>query len=91
MKPDTVLAMQNLIKQIKSAIPFDPGKTDACTDCCKGCSVKLIDFLEVEIEDLEYRLVNDEAPNFKDINKLAKTAKKIYRVLINNDLIDCPA
>ena len=91
MKPDTVLAMQNLIKQIRSAIPFDLGKIDACPDSCRGCSVKLIDFLEVEIEDWEYRLVNDETPNFKDLDKLAKTAKKIYRVLISNGLIDCPA
>jgi hypothetical protein len=51
MKPDTVLAMQNLIKQIRSAIPFDLGKTDTCPYNCRGCSVKLIDFLEVEIED----------------------------------------
>ncbi len=91
MKPDTVLAMQNLIKQIKSAIPYGLGKTDNCPDICRGCSVKLIDFLEVEIEDWEYRLVNDETPNFKDLDKLAKTAKKIYRVLISNGLIDCPA
>ena len=78
MKPDTVLAMQNLIKQIRSAIPFDLGKTDTCPDSCRGCSVKLIDFLEVEIKDWEYRLVNDETPNFKDFDELAKTAKKIY-------------
>ena len=91
MKPDTLLAMQNLIKQIKSAIPFDLGKIDACPDNCRGCSVKLIDFLEVEIVDWEYRLENNEAPNFEDLDKLAKTAKKIHRVLISNNLIDCPA
>ena len=91
MKPDTLLAMQNLIKQIKSAIPFDLGKIDACPDNCRGCSVKLIDFLEVEIVDWEYRLENNEAPNFEDLDKLAKTAKKIHRVLISNGLIECPA
>jgi len=91
MKPDTLLAMQNLIKQIKSAIPFDLGKIYACPDNCRGCSVKLIDFLEVEIVDWEYRLENNEAPNFEDLDKLAKTAKKIHRVLINNGVIDCPA
>ena len=91
MKPDTLLAMQNLIKQIKSAIPFDLGKIDACPDNCRGCYVKLIDFLEVEIVDWEYRLENNEAPNFEDLDKLAKTAKKIHRVLINNGVIDCPA
>ena len=91
MKPNTALAMHNLIRQIKSDIPFDLGKTDACPDSCRGCSVKLIDFLEVEIEGWEFRLVNNETPNFKDLDKLAKTAKKIRRVLINNGLIDCPA
>jgi hypothetical protein len=91
MKPNTILAMYNLIKQIKSSIPFDLDKTDACPDSCRGCSVKLIDFLEVEIKDWEFRLVNNETPNFKDLDKLAKTAKKIHRVLINNGLIVCPA
>jgi hypothetical protein len=47
--------------------------------------------LEVEIVDWEYRLENNEAPNFEDLDKLAKTAKKIHRVLINNGVIDCPA
>jgi len=91
MKPNTVLAMHNLIKQIKSSILFDLDKTDACPDSCRGCSVKLVDFLEVEIEDWEFRLVCNETPNFKDLDKLAKTAKKVRRVLINNGLIDCLA
>ena len=91
MKSDTVLAMQNLIKQIKSAILFDLGKKDTWPDSYRGCSVKLIDFLEIEIEDWEFKLANNETPNFKDLDKLAKTAKKIHRVLISNNLIDCPA
>ena len=82
--------MHTLIKQIKTAIPFGLGETDACTDSYRGCSVKLIGFLEVEIEDWEFRLVNNETTNVKDLDKLEKTAKRIRMVLINNGLIYCP-
>ncbi len=82
--------MRDLITQIKQTLPFDGFDNSACSDTCSGCSVKLINFLENELEDWEYRLNNKEVPNFKDINKLAKMATKIHRVLVKNNLIKPP-
>lgn len=86
-KPDVTTAMRNLIAQIKTTLPFDGVDTDFCSDTCRGCSVKLLDFLAIEIDDWEYRLGQGETPSFKDIDKLAKTAKKIHAVLCKNQLI----
>ena len=86
-KPELTTAMRNLIAQIRDTLPFDGVDSDFCSDTCRGCSVKLLDFLLVEVDDWEYRLDQGETPSFKDIDKLAKTAKKIHKVLVKNQLI----
>ncbi len=87
MKPNTREAMSQLIAQIKDTLPFDGIDTDFCSDSCSGCSLKLVDFIAVEIDEWEYRLDQGETPNFKDISKLAKMATKIQAVLVKNNLI----
>ncbi len=87
MKPDTTTAMRNLITQIKDTLPFGGIDDDFCSDTCSGCSLKLVDFIALEIDEWEYKLDQGEVPNFNDINKLAKMAKKIQAVLIKNNLI----
>ena len=87
MKPNTVDAMHDLIKEIKNSLPFNKIKADFCSDTCAGCSIKLIDFLADEIEHWQHQLNQGAVPNFKDLNKLAKMAKKIHAVLLKNHLI----
>ncbi len=87
MKPNTTDAMRELIAQIKNTLPFDSVDPDFCSDACSGCSLKLIDFLSIEIDDWEHRLDQKEVPNLSDIKKLGKMAKKIHTVLIKNNLI----
>jgi hypothetical protein len=43
--------------------------------------------MRLEIADWEQRLENGEIPNFRDIQKLEKTGRKIYRVLEKNNLV----
>ena len=43
--------------------------------------------MEMEITEWERRLENGDIPNFRDIEKLSKTGKKIYRILVKNNLI----
>ena len=86
-KPELRTAMRRLITQIRDTLPFDGVESDFCSDTCRGCSVKLLDFLLIEIDDWEYKLDQGETPSFKDIDKLAKTAKKIHAVLVKNQLI----
>jgi hypothetical protein len=88
MKPDTTEAMQTLIKQIRETIPFDMPIALMCNGPCTGCAKKLLDYLDMELLDKEKNLKEGEIPNLGDIDKLAKTAKKIYRSLQKNGLVD---
>jgi len=88
MKPDTATAMRNLIRQVRETIPFDLPDAVLCADECKGCSVKLLEYLSSELDDWDYKLDQGEIPNFGDINQLARSSRKIYQVLQKNGLID---
>ena len=87
MKPTTADAMHQLIDQIKQTLPFDGVEADFCSDTCSGCSLKLLDFLALEIEQWENRLSQGETPTLSDVHKLGKTAKKIHAVLAKNQLL----
>jgi len=62
--------------------------TEICSDECKSCSLKLVEYLSSEMESWEYRLENDEIPNFSDLSKLARSGQKIVRALEKNGLIE---
>ncbi len=79
--------MRHLIKQIREAIPFDLPEANLCSGKCNGCSQKLLDYLDSELEDWEYRLQDGETPDFGEIQRIAKTSKKIYKILDRNGLI----
>ncbi len=83
MKPDTRTAMRELIAQVREAVPFDAPEAQLCTGPCDGCSVKLLAFLESELEDWETRLDGGERPGLKDLSRLAK----VYAVLERNALV----
>lgn len=79
--------MRLLIWQVRTAIPFDLPEASLCSGKCNGCSQKLLDYLDMELMDWENRLEAGEIPDFVDISKIAKTSKKIYRVLQSNGLL----
>jgi len=87
MKPDTPTAMRLLISQVRHNIPFDLPEAYVCSDNCNGCSLKLLEFLDMELLDWERRLDEGEQPNFGDINRMVKMARSIYRVLQRNGLV----
>lgn len=87
MKPDTRTAMRNLIGQIRAAIPFDLPEAKMCSDSCDGCSIKLLEFLESELQDWERELDVGKQPNFGDLARLANTGKKIFKILERNGLV----
>ena len=69
-------------------MPFDLPEANLCSGKCNGCSQKLLDYLDMELEDWEYRLTAGETPDFGDINRIARTGKKIYRVMKKNGLVN---
>jgi len=79
--------MRQLIKQVREAMPFDLPEASMCSGKCNGCSQKLLDYLDTELEDWEYRLKAGESPDFGEIQRIAKTSKKIYKVLQRNKVL----
>ena len=80
--------MVNIIQQIRETFPFDISEEKLCAEtCCCGCPKKLLEYMQMEITEWERRLENGDIPNFRDIQKLSKTGKNIYRVLEKNNLV----
>ncbi len=89
MKPDTRTAMKNMIVEIRNLMPFDAPEALVCSDknSCQGCSLKLLEYLESELENWEQMLDSGLVPGFKDLQKLEKTSRRIYRTLETNGLV----
>jgi hypothetical protein len=87
MKPKTPAAMQQLIQQIREALPFEAPESYLCDGVCKGCSLKLLDYLDSELIDWEDKLQQGKIPELADIQRLAKTSRKIHRVLDRSGLL----
>ena len=89
MKPKTDVVMVNIIQQIRENFPFDISEEELCADSCSyGCPKKLLEYMQMEITEWERLLENGYIPNFRDIHKLSKTGKKIYKVLEKNKLVE---
>lgn len=87
MKPCPALAMYQLIADIRTAVPFDNPESSLCLGPCTGCSKKLIEFLDDQLCDWQSKLEAGYQPKLGDLNRLAKTAKKIHKVLAKNSFI----
>jgi len=88
MKPNRKKAMLQLISKVRETFPFDSAEANICTGQCNSCSMKLLEYLDIQLDDWEYRLKNGDVPTFGDIKQLAKSSKKIYRVLDKHNLVD---
>ncbi|HEB96851.1 MAG TPA: hypothetical protein ENI96_10535 [Sedimenticola thiotaurini] len=90
-KPDTRTAMARLIGEIRAALPFDAPETRYCGDDCRFCAPKLLAYLESELEEWEQRLADGGRPDFGDLNRLARSARRIHRALQRNGLLPASA
>ena len=89
MKPKTTVVMFNIIQQIRETFPFAMSEQELCAEICSyGCPKKLLEYIDMEITEWEKRLESGEIPNFRDIQKLSKTGRNIYRVLKKNNLVN---
>ena len=87
MKPDTRTAMADLIHQLRDVMPIGAPEAVICSDHCSGCSKKLLEFLDMRLEDWEFRLDGGEQPSFGDLRSLARTGRKIHAALKRNGLV----
>jgi hypothetical protein len=76
-KPNTSDAMRYLIQEVRKALPLDLSPPEVCTDECRGCSIKLLEYIAMELESWECRL----------LKKLARSSNKIYLALLKNGLV----
>ena len=88
MKPDAPTAMRQLIVQVRHSLPFDAPESQTCQGPCEGCSMKLLDYLDAELLAWEQRLDEGEKPGLAELSRLAKTSRRIHRVLEKNGLLD---
>lgn len=79
--------MRNLIAEIRNRLPFDKPEAQICSDPCRGCSIKLLDYMQSELEAWEQRLDAGEKPGLADLSRLEKKGRKIYRKLRENQLV----
>ena len=86
-RPDPSTAMQRLIQEIRVQIPFDTPEASLCRGPCKGCSKKLLEFLDTELEEWEGRLEEGVVPRFGDLTRLERLARKVMAALRKNGLI----
>ena len=86
-KPSTTQAMGELIVQVRHQIPFEIPTEQLCNGPCRGCPKKLLEFLDMELEEWEQRLDGNEQPLLGDVQRLAKRSRKIYCSLQKNGLV----
>ena len=87
-KPNTTDAMHNLIHEVRTTLPLDLSPVEVCSDECRSCSIKLIEYIAMELENWESRLDDGDIPDFGDLNRLARSSKKIHRALLKNGLVN---
>ncbi len=87
MKPDTTTAMLQLMGQIRASIPLDTPESTMCSDHCRVCSKKLLEFMGAELDSWEYKLAQGETPNFGDLQRLARVGTKVHKGLQKSGLI----
>ena len=87
MKPQPREAMSRLINEVRCKIPFHLPESTLCLGPCLGCSKKLLEYLDIELSDWQAKLEEGVEPKLGDIQKLAKTSKKIYLTLIRNGFL----
>lgn len=90
MKPDAATAMLRLIAQIRETFPFSQPEAQTCAGPCQGCSLKLLVFLESELDGWEHRIASGERPDLAELSQLIRTSRKIGRVLGKAGLIPAP-
>ena len=79
--------MRQLITEIRQVMPCGRQDTDLCQTDCRGCSKKLLDYLDAELLHWQSRLDAGDIPNFGDLAALARTARKIHAVLVRNKVL----
>ncbi|MCP4320846.1 MAG: hypothetical protein GY787_03115 [Alteromonadales bacterium] len=86
-KPDRPTAMLNIIELVRDDFPFYAPESQICGDTCVGCPKKLLELVDIEIIDWEYKIQSGDIPNFSEIDRFAKLCKNVRRSLVRNGVV----
>ncbi len=86
-KPDRRSAMLNIINLVRDDFPFYAPESQICGDTCVGCPKKLLELVEMEVIEWEFKLDRGEVPAFDEIDRFAKLCKNVRRSLVRNDVL----
>ena len=87
MKPNVTNAMLQLIARLRTTFPFDQAEAQICAGPCQGCSLKLLGFLESELDGWEARIDAGERPGLAELSQLIRTSRKVARALARSGLM----
>ena len=87
MKPNTSIAMQTLIDDIKNALPFEKSEHEICAGKCIGCAKKMLEYMGGELDHFQCQLDQGEIPTLGELSDLARIAKKVHRNMVRNNLV----
>ena len=79
--------MLQLIAQIRTTSSFDRPVEKICAEPCQGCSLKLLGFLESELDGWEARIDAGERPGLAELSQLIRTSRKVARALARSGLM----
>lgn len=80
--------MQQLIQEVRETLPFGTPQGYVCADQCKGCSLKLLEFLDLELMEWEDKLQQGQVPGLVDVQYIARVSRKIHSVLAKNGVLE---
>ena len=64
-----------------------PPDAQVCTPICNGCSIKLLDNLDLQLTGWQERLAAGDGPTLAGLSRLAGISRKVCRALARNGLI----
>lgn len=88
MKPKPPEAMRRLIRQVRDALPFRRSPEELCSGGCKPCAPKLLEYLATELDEWDERLDRGEVPTLGEIDRLARSSRKVYEALRKAGMIE---
>jgi hypothetical protein len=91
MKPDVTTTMRHLIDQARERFPFDTPEAQICRGPCQACTVKLLGFLEDELDGWDRRIASGERPGLAELSRLLRTLRKVARALTADGLMASPS
>lgn len=87
MKSDVKTAMEDLIKQAREKMPFHLSFSGNCEGRCDECPFKLLEYLDMDLSNWEYKLQHGGVPTLGDVHALAKECKDVYAILQKQGLV----